>query len=96
VQQGRDDGEVLTGVRIVEARQVKKCTHQLRLQEFGVLVGVFRCFHDLERNLNHTSGKVSNGDELSKGGLQDALQLSLGSTFTRPENLATRRKNDAV
>lgn len=75
---------------VVQERRVE-VTYQPGLHHLAVHIGVLGRFHDLERDLDHASGEVSDGDEMPQGRLQNGLQLSLSSPYQETNNSSTRQ-----
>ena len=50
------------------------------MDDFLVLISILRLFCNLQRNLDHGPREISDGDELSEGLLENALEVSLCCT----------------
>jgi hypothetical protein len=51
------------------------------LDDFGVCVDILWCLDNLQGNLYQSPGKIPDGDELSKGSLDDGFELPLSRAF---------------
>jgi hypothetical protein len=63
------------------AEQRKQETHSLSLEELHIDIVVLWRLRHLEGDLDESSRELLDGDELSKSGLQDALEVSFPRAF---------------